>query len=200
MWGGGGSSWEQDMFLSGARRAPARHSGMSCCVPDTGRQGQSRNPDGGESEAQGSLREARNGSVSRREGTWEPGGLPSRVETRRRCLGDHGSVRQRSCRRGRRRGLRLGRDHMAPESHRYSPQIFSTLCQPAPAGQDTGARSHGMRRGGLGGPKRRCRHLPAVREREPARAPSAGPANTDSEGSSPGRTPRPPAQRKARGW
>lgn len=105
MWGGGGSSWEQDMFLSGARRAPARLSGMSCCVPDTGRQGQSRNPDGGESEARGSLREARNGSVSRREGTWEPGGLPSRVETRRRCLGDHGSVRQRSYRRGRRRGL-----------------------------------------------------------------------------------------------
>lgn len=128
MWGGGGSSWEQDMFLSGARRAPARHSGMSCCVPDTGRQGQSRNPDGGESEARGSLREARNGSVSRREGTWEPGGLPSRVETRRRCLGDHGSVRQRSYRRGRRRGLRLGRDRMAPESHRYSPRSALPAC------------------------------------------------------------------------
>lgn len=196
MWGGGGSSWEQDLFLSGARRAPARLSGMSCCVPDTGRQGQNRNPDGGESEARGSLREARNGSVSRREGTWEPGGLPSRVETRRRCLGDHGSVRQRSYRRGRRRGAASGE---GPNGSGES-QIFSTLCQPAPAGQDTGARSQGMRRGGLGGPKRRCRHLPGVREREPARAPSAGPANTDSEGSSPGRTPRPPAQRKARGW
>lgn len=61
------------MSLSGAGTLLSTQECPAVCQTG-GRQGTSGNPDGGESGAGGSLREVRNGSVSRREGTWETRG------------------------------------------------------------------------------------------------------------------------------